>query len=45
MKRVGGFALFCVALGILVSFMLPNLFVEVLIIILCILVGYSLFCC
>lgn len=45
MKRVAGFALFFVALGIILSFLLPNTFVEVLVIILCAAVGYSLFCC
>lgn len=45
MKRVAGLALFFVALGIILSFLLPNRFVEVLIVILCAAVGYSLFCC
>lgn len=45
MKRVIGFALFWVAAGLIFSMLLPNLFVEVLCIILCVLVGYELFCC
>lgn len=45
MKRVVGFALFCVALGMVFALILPNLFVAVLCIILCILAGYNLFCC
>ncbi len=45
MKRVVGFALFCVALGMVVALVLPNLFVAVMCILLCILIGYNLFCC
>ena len=45
MKRVMGFALFCVALGMVVALVLPNLFVAVMCILLCILIGYNLFCC
>jgi hypothetical protein len=45
MKRVLGFALFCVALGMAVALILPNIFVTVLCILLCILIGYNLFCC
>ncbi len=41
MKRVIGFALFCVALGMVLALILPNMFVAVL----CILAGYNLFCC
>ncbi|MCI5869382.1 MAG: hypothetical protein MR224_07720 [Dorea sp.] len=45
MKRVVGFALFWIAAGIVLSLILPNIFLEVLCIILCMAVGYSLFCC
>lgn len=45
MKRVVGFALFWVAVGIILAMILPNTFVEVLCIALCILAGYNLFCC
>ena len=45
MKRVVGFALFWVAVGMVLALILPNTFVEVLCIILCILAGYNLFCC
>ncbi len=45
MKRVAGFALFCVAIGMVLALILPNMFVEVLCIMLCVLMGYSLFCC
>ncbi|MCF2554459.1 hypothetical protein [Faecalicatena contorta] len=44
-KRVIGFALFFIAVGIVLALILPNTFVEVLCIILCILAGYNLFCC
>ncbi|MEZ3436053.1 MAG: hypothetical protein K1W34_15815 [Lachnospiraceae bacterium] len=45
LKRVIGFALFWVAVGMILALILPNTFVEVLCIILCILAGYNLFCC
>ena len=41
MKRVVGFALFWVAVGIILAMILPNTFVEVLCIALCILAGYN----
>lgn len=45
MKRVMGFAVFFVAVGMMISIFLPNTFVEVLIILICLLLGYNLFCC
>ena len=45
MKRVIGFALFWVAGGIILALVLPNTFVEVLCILLCVLAGYNLFFC
>lgn len=45
MKRVVGFALFFVAVGILIDMFLPNLFVGILLILICLLIGYNLFCC
>ena len=45
MKRVIGFALFWVAVGIILALVLPNKFVEVLCILLCVLAGYNLFFC
>ncbi len=44
-KRVAGFALFFTGVGILIGIWLPNLFVEVLCIILCLLAAYELFFC
>lgn len=45
MKRVIGFALFWVAVGLILSLVLPNTFIEVVSIIACVLAGYNLFCC
>ena len=45
MKRVLGFAIFFIAVGILVGMMLKNTFIEVLIVSMCLLLGYNLFCC
>jgi len=45
MKRVLGFAIFFIALGIIVGMMLKSTFVEVLIVMICLLLGYNLFCC
>ena len=55
LKRVVGFALFWVAVGIILALFLPNTFVEVLCvllcvlavlcILLCVLAGYNLFFC
>lgn len=45
MKRVCGFAIFFIALGIIIGIILPNTFIEVLIIMICLLLGYNLFCC
>ena len=45
MKRVAGFAMFFIAVGMMLSIFLPSTFVEVLIILICLLLGYNLFCC
>lgn len=45
MKRVVGFALFCIALGMLIMLFLPHKIVGVVLLIVCMLVGYNLFCC
>ena len=45
MKRVIGFALFWIAVGMLLVMMLSSTFLEVSIIIICLLLGYILFCC
>lgn len=45
MKRVLGFALFMIAAGMLLAMILPNLFVEVCVVLLCLVLAYCLFCC
>nr|WP_317379838.1 hypothetical protein [uncultured Faecalimonas sp.] len=45
MKRVMGFALFFVAIGMFVAMFLENTFWTVLLILVCILAGYLLFSC
>lgn len=45
MKRVCGFALFWVAAGMLLDMILSSIFIEIVIIIVCLLLGYLLFCC
>lgn len=44
MKRVVGFALFFVALGIGLMLLLPTDFSGILIMLVCLLVGYQMFC-
>ncbi len=44
MKRVCGFATFFIAIGILLGMMIKNTFMEVLIVMICLLLGYNLFC-
>ena len=43
MKRVAGFALFFVAIGMLITMFLENTFWTVMLILICILAGYLLF--
>ncbi|MFQ7311558.1 MULTISPECIES: hypothetical protein [Sellimonas] len=45
MKRILGFALFMIAAGMILMMFLPNLFAEICILVLCIVLGYCLFCC
>ena len=45
MKRVFGFALFFVALGMVIMMFIPSIFIGILIVLLCLLVGDQLFCC
>ena len=45
MKQVVGFALFGIAIGLVIAMLLPNTFVTVLYVILCLLAEYNLFCC
>lgn len=45
MKRVIGLALFFIAIGILIMMILQNIFIGILLMLICILVGFNLFCC
>ncbi len=45
MKRVAGFALFWVAVGILLMMILQNVWVGIMLMLLCTILAYSLFCC
>ena len=45
MKRLIGLCLFWMGIGMALYLILPNTFVEVLCILLCVLAGYNLFCC
>ena len=42
MKKVIGFALFFIAVGMLIMLMLPNVFVGLVLIFICLIVGYNL---
>ena len=44
MKKIIGFALFFIAVGIIIMMFLPNIFVGILVALLSILFGYLLFC-
>lgn len=45
MKRVIGFALFFIAVGMLIMMLLPNTFWGIILILGFLLLGYQLFCC
>ncbi|MEF9945928.1 MAG: hypothetical protein RR869_07890 [Lachnospiraceae bacterium] len=45
MKRVMGFALFCLAVGMLIMLLLSHKVLGLFIIAACLLIGYNLFCC
>lgn len=45
MRKVIGFAMFFIAIGMMLMMMLPNIFVGVLLIIAFLLLGYNFFCC
>ena len=45
MGKVIGFACFCIALGMLIMWLLPNDFAGCLIGLILLFVGYQLFCC
>ena len=45
MKRMMGFALFCFSMGMLVMLVLHSRVFGVLLLVLCMIAGYYLFCC
>ena len=45
MKRVVGFAMIFLALGMVLSLILPNGFIEIVVIAGLLILGYNLFCC
>ncbi len=45
MKKVCGFALFWLAVGMFIMMLLPNIVWGVIIIVICLVLGYRLFCC
>lgn len=44
MRRVIGFALIFLVIGMLIALIIPNMFVNILIIVGAIVLGYNLFC-
>ncbi|MCI8294251.1 MAG: hypothetical protein HFH53_12080 [Hespellia sp.] len=45
MKRVIGFGLFCVVLGMILVMLLPYIALEIIVMIICLVAGYHLFFC
>ena len=45
MRRVIGFAMFFVAIGMIIELLIPDVFVGVLVIIVLMLLGYNMFYC
>lgn len=45
MRRVIGFGLFWVAGGMVINMLIDSLFAQILVVLLCILIGYRLYCC
>ncbi|MDO4166645.1 MAG: hypothetical protein Q4D32_04505 [Eubacteriales bacterium] len=45
MRQMIGFILFWIAIGMTIMLFLDNGFLAVLIILLCLILGYNLFCC
>lgn len=44
MRKVIGFAVFFTAMGMVLALLLPNTLIEIIIILICLLFGYNLFC-
>ncbi len=45
MRRIIGFALFFIAIGMIIMMLISNLFVGILFVIAFLFLGYHLFCC
>lgn len=45
MRQMIGFILFWIAIGMSIMFFLDNGFLALIIILLCLILGYNLFCC
>lgn len=45
MRQMIGFILFWIAIGMAIMFFLNNSFLALIIILLCLILGYNLFCC
>ncbi len=45
MRKIIGFALFWMAVGMIVSLFMESSFVSVCLIIMCMILGFNLFCC
>lgn len=45
MKKVIGYSLFCIGVGMLLMWIIPSDFIGFLVICACMLLGYYLFCC
>ena len=44
MRKVIGFAVFFTAMGMVLALLLPNTLIEIISILICLLLGYNLFC-
>ncbi|MCI5480050.1 MAG: hypothetical protein MR416_02520 [Lachnospiraceae bacterium] len=45
MKRVIGFILFWIAVGMLLMLLLPNILIRLIVMVIFLVLGYQLFCC
>ncbi|MBS5673554.1 MAG: hypothetical protein ACLTBD_01760 [Clostridia bacterium] len=45
MKRVCGFGLFCCSLGMILILLIGNEIIGFILVFLCLIIGYNLFCC
>lgn len=45
MKRLCGFSFFCIAIGMLIGLLIKTIFLQCVLILLLLLIGYNLFVC